>query len=109
MRLLVNRLSNSGMAVVWAASLTLILTMGACGDSEPAPKPADPPPAAEAPVPEIAVVEHPMKYSETRDGCDDYTPLRQPLFGDTHVHTSFSFDAAANTTQQISLTTLIGI
>ncbi|HIG69529.1 MAG TPA: DUF3604 domain-containing protein [Myxococcales bacterium] len=93
-----NRLSNPGMAVVWAASMTLILTMGACGDSEPAAKPADPSPAAEAPVPEKAVVEHPEKYSETREACDDYTPLRQPLFGDTHVHTSFSFDAAANTT-----------
>jgi hypothetical protein len=25
--------------------------------------------------------------------CDDYQPLRQPLFGDTHVHTLLSFDA----------------
>jgi len=26
-------------------------------------------------------------------GCDDATPLRRPFFGDTHVHTTFSFDA----------------
>jgi hypothetical protein len=25
--------------------------------------------------------------------CDDFDPLRQPLFGDTHVHTFLSFDA----------------
>jgi len=30
--------------------------------------------------------------------CADHDPLRQPLFGDTHVHTRLSFDAAANTT-----------
>jgi hypothetical protein len=25
--------------------------------------------------------------------CDDFDPLRRPLFGDTHVHTALSFDA----------------
>ncbi len=37
-------------------------------------------------------------YTEERAPCMDYQPLRKPLFGDLHVHTAFSFDAAANTT-----------
>lgn len=28
-----------------------------------------------------------------REACTDHTPLRRPFFGDTHVHTTFSFDA----------------
>lgn len=28
-----------------------------------------------------------------REPCSDRTPLRRPFFGDTHVHTTFSFDA----------------
>ncbi|MCP5044730.1 MAG: DUF3604 domain-containing protein [bacterium] len=31
--------------------------------------------------------------SETRERCSDRDPLRRPFFGDTHVHTTFSFDA----------------
>jgi hypothetical protein len=31
--------------------------------------------------------------NEDREPCDSFDPLRQPFFGDTHIHTSFSFDA----------------
>ena len=38
-----------------------------------------------------------VTYTEVREPCDHYTPNRMPLFGDLHVHTRLSFDAAANT------------
>ena len=34
-----------------------------------------------------------------REPCDSYSDLRQPFYGDTHVHTSFSFDARAQDTR----------
>jgi hypothetical protein len=44
-----------------------------------------------------AVAELPQQdwtRSETRADCASYDPLRTPFFGETHIHTSFSGDAA---------------
>jgi hypothetical protein len=35
----------------------------------------------------------PFERTEDRDDCDSYELLRQPFFGETHLHTSYSFDA----------------
>ncbi|MHA7838409.1 MAG: DUF3604 domain-containing protein [bacterium] len=34
-----------------------------------------------------------FRRTESREPCADSDPLRRPFFGDTHVHTTFSFDA----------------
>ncbi len=36
-----------------------------------------------------------LERSEQRTACNDHNPLGNVYFGDTHVHTSFSFDANA--------------
>jgi hypothetical protein len=34
-----------------------------------------------------------FKLTESREPCTHYDSLKQPFFGDTHVHTSYSFDS----------------
>ena len=34
-----------------------------------------------------------FERTEEREKCRDYDPLRKPFFGDTHVHTRYSFDS----------------
>lgn len=35
----------------------------------------------------------PFTRTETREPCANYLPTKQPLFGETHLHTAYSFDA----------------
>ena len=35
-----------------------------------------------------------LKYTEEREECRSYNPLKRAFFGDVHVHTSRSLDAA---------------
>ena len=46
-----------------------------------------------------AQVERPYEVTEEREECAAYEPLRRPLFGDTHVHTAYSFDASIQDTR----------
>jgi len=44
-------------------------------------------------------VERPYAITEERARCDDYASEKQPFFGDTHVHTVYSFDANSQDTR----------
>ena len=41
----------------------------------------------------------PYAITEERQPCTDYSSRRRPFFGDTHVHTAWSFDASAGGTR----------
>ena len=38
--------------------------------------------------------EPPYDRTEYRQQCANYDPLKQPFFGETHLHTAYSFDAS---------------
>ena len=41
----------------------------------------------------FSVTSNAFERTEQRENCKDYSPLKRPLFGDTHVHTRYSFDS----------------
>jgi hypothetical protein len=43
--------------------------------------------------------DRPYPVTEKRESCAEYTPLRRPFFGDTHVHTARSQDASTQDTR----------
>ncbi len=46
-----------------------------------------------------AAAERPYAQTEEREACTSFDPLRRPFFGDTHVHTAYSFDAGSQDTR----------
>lgn len=55
-----------------------------------------------APAEEVSAAKptaRPYPTTETREPCAEYTPLRRPFFGDTHVHTARSQDASTQDTR----------
>ena len=73
--------------VIALLALSIAITVPA----EPPPVPATADAVSAPPAPVTPAPGH--DRTEQRQPCDDYRPLRQPLFGDLHVHTSLSFDS----------------
>ncbi len=46
-----------------------------------------------------AADERPFAITEERAACANYEPMKRPFFGDTHVHTAWSFDASSQDTR----------
>jgi hypothetical protein len=83
-----------------AGPIAYLLMAGAlCSCSRQAPPEAAPTPAAAAPA--AAGAAHtsagpgPWRRTEQRQPCANFNLLRNPYFGDVHVHTTYSFDAVS--------------
>ncbi len=72
----------------------LVLSFGIAACSEQASDQAEQDISPAAPA--VTSTDRMVTYTEAREPCAHYTENRLPLFGDVHVHTNFSFDAAAN-------------
>lgn len=54
--------------------------------------------AAVAPVGAQTTTPEPFVRTEAREPCDAYSATREPFFGELHIHTTYSSDAALNGT-----------
>ena len=84
-------------AYAHAYALVFVLFTAACSETQDAGEAATPAEGAATTASGATGGERLVAYTEERAPCDHYTPNRLPLFGDLHVHTELSFDAAANT------------
>lgn len=57
------------------------------------------PTSDELPANTVTEPQRPYTLSEQREPCSNYDPLRRPHYGDTHVHTAWSFDARSQDTR----------
>ena len=77
------RTSRTGIAEsTWLRAAGALVAAALCVLVGAAPAPADPP----LPVQD-------WTRTEVRDDCASYSALRNPYFGDMHVHTKYSADA----------------
>lgn len=81
------------------ALLVSAFLLAACGQSKQDPQSETPEAGPESSAEAVTAPDSDrlVQYTQQREPCDHYTEQRLPLFGDVHVHTNFSFDAAANT------------
>ncbi|MCB1856433.1 MAG: DUF3604 domain-containing protein [Pseudomonadales bacterium] len=81
-------MSSAGTFTRYSAAALLACVAGVASAQERALA------ANQSPAPQ-----RPYTVTEQRAPCTDYDPLRRPWFGDTHVHTAWSFDASSQDTR----------